>query len=236
MLGALTSCICSICFYHCLKYIREKREAVQNVRQNDYDFASSKNEEEKETLIKKSSLKRNLSMTSSISSFTYEASEYNTVEDIRDILHLRGLVVTAAYNCDKRYLQVDVSTCILYPLPKGVSNRFMLQYKLSFSIPNTDKYESEFKPMRHHIRFDEKYRIYRSLSDVEDAEMMFDILVLEPSYELKLLWTVQYLLKPSNVLSSESDYSVIPEDSEPGFDKICKVDSLRQVIHIQLFL
>ena len=153
---------------------------------------------------------------------------FKTVEDIQQYLSLKDISLDAMYNREHGFLQLCVSTLRLYPLPKGIGGKFLLQYKVYFTIPDSMTLESDAKPLRQQVRFEEKYRLYHSLQEVEDSEMRIDIYAVE-AFLLKpfFLWPVKYVLKPTNAFRTDPDREFNRED--------IRIDCVRQVIFLSFF-
>ena len=183
---------------------------MSSQRNDDHDSESIG--EETRVLLKKSNLQQQSSVNGSLASFSDGAIEYKAVDDIVGYLHLRDVAIHAVYSYLHGFLQITVSTIRLYPLPKTIRSNFMLQYRLFLAIPDSMAIESAAKPLRYQVHFDEKYRMYHSLHDVEDSKMRLDIYVIGASLKPHFLWTVNYLLKPDESSSSEADRALITDD------------------------
>jgi len=157
--------------------------------------------EETVPLQRSSSLQRELSINASAASL--KQAEYKSLDDIVNYLHLRDVTFNALYNNDDGFLQISLTRIRLFPLPAAIAEKFTLQYKLFFLIPDSISCESSPKPLRHQIHFDEKYRMHHSWDDVKDAEMRLNIYVLDTYFNTKVLPTVRYVLKPVTTADNE---------------------------------
>lgn len=247
VLGALVSCTVAICFYQCLKYMAEVKKLKQP---KHYETIQSADEDETvlsepdDSIIKqpedvrsditslKSSLKRQLSLSSSITSYSTikEPVQVNSLESIDDFLRLREIVINQVYNYDRKYLQVSVRRIALYPLPSNVGEMFSLQYKISFSIPKSDVFESDLRPLREQVRYDETYRFYPAITDINGASMTCDVYIVEQNFKRTHKWTVVYTLKAESAWLTDEQTS-IPEDREFGADleRMSRIDCIRNV-------
>ena len=180
----------------------------------------------------KSSLKRKISLSSSIATYSTikEPVQVNNLGDIEGFLRLREILINQVYNYDRKYLQLTIRRVTLYPLPGNVAEIFSLQYKISFSIPNSDIFESDLRPLREQIRFDETYRFYPAINDINGASMTCDVFIVEQNFKRTHKWTVVYTLKAESAWLTD-DQTSIPEDREFGTDleRISRIDCIRNV-------
>ena len=214
VLIVLTAFALSICYYHCSRYMYElEGYAELQTDDNGYfgdDEDDGCNKEEALHLQRKSRLQGELSINASAASV--KLAEYKSLNDIISFLHLRDVTLNALYNYDEGFFQISVTRIRLFPLPNAVSDKFKLQYKLFFLIPDSISCESSPKPLRHQIHFDEKYRMHHSWDDVKDAEMRLNVCVLDVYFNIKVLPTVRYVLKPVTTLDNESYGEAISND------------------------
>ena len=214
-----------MCYYHYIKYYQEKRRyAARRNKDSEYDVSGG----DELDLLEKPELQEDSPIDTSTVSLPVEPPRYKSVEDIKQYLGFKDISVDASYSREHGFLQLYVSTLRIYPLPKGISGRFLLQYKVYFTIPDSMTLESDAKPLRQQVRFDEKYRLYHPLHDVEDSEMRIDIYAIE-AFLLKpyFLWPVKYVLKPSNAFRTGGS------DGESNREDV-RIDCVRQVIFFWL--
>lgn len=235
VLGTLASCLLSVSLYHLLKYRKERRDYIKKCEELNSNHAPGSSDEadedENAQLLGKPSLKRNLSLASSILSSSSEPRDYTTVGDIQEYLHVRDMELHAVYNYSKGYFQLSSSKLILYPLPKSVGKNFTLQYKVSFSFEDSPTFESEARPLRNTTRFDETYRVYCPMSDIEDAEMKFDVSLVDTAFNRSFFSTVGYLLKPSHNANNQPVNGAFRENTEfwHHTDQLYNVVCIRKV-------
>ena len=228
------SCIVSICLYNCYKYIGEIATITKYER-----LESAKDEEEQEKYKggveiapRKPSIKRKTSHVRSLALLPMipEVDETGGVVSLRESLRLRDIVINAIYNHDRGYVQVTVNKIMFCPLPEDYSPTYSVQYTLSFSLEDIEDFESEIRPLRENIRFDETYRIYVPVTVSDGAGMVCKVNLMERQFKRTLLWDIKYNLKASLILSS-SDPGTMSEDPEilSVTERVAKVDLVQEV-------
>ena len=228
------SCIVSICLYNCYKYIGEIATITKYER-----LESAKDEEEQEKYKggveiapRKPSIKRKTSHVRSLALLPMipEVDETGGVVSLRESLRLRDIVINAIYNHDRGYVQVTVNKIMFCPLPEDYSPTYSVQYTLSFSLEDIEDFESEIRPLRENIRFDETYRIYVPVTVSDGAGMVCKVNLMDRQFKRTLLWDIKYNLKASLILSS-SDPGTMSEDPEilSVTERVAKVDLVQEV-------